>query len=341
MMINYHKNMSTLTIKESEEVPGPIEDSMEAEDIEAKKSRPSSQDEASTSYIQWSVDGAGRYFPCYTTVKKLPEGYYEPRFSDRSGYFFQKKDVNVDNLINLPIKENQEIIQDIATFWKREKTFEKYGYIQKRGILMYGLPGCGKSSILQLVAKNLIDEHKGIVINLPDSDSVSYYIDMAPEIIRVIEPNRPMVVIIEDVDNLVQGSKGLLTKVLNILDGVNQINKVVYIGTTNYPERLEERLANRPSRFDRRYKIGLPNKNVRKYYLEHKLFKEDLKQIDMKKWLKATEHMTLAHIKELIVSVIILGNDFNESVKRLNAMKKIPHSRHDTDSDVGFKKKEY
>jgi len=54
--------------------------------------------------------------------------------------------------------------------------------------------------------------------------------------------------------------------VLNLLDGVKQVDNIIYIATTNYPELLEERILNRPSRFDRRFHIGTPSAEVRKFY---------------------------------------------------------------------------
>jgi protein TonB len=59
------------------------------------------------------------------------------------------------------------------------------------------------------------------------------------------------------------------------------IEGVVYIATTNYPEKLQERITNRPSRFDRRYKVELPNEEIRRAYIQHKLNDDDLKNVDI------------------------------------------------------------
>jgi hypothetical protein len=68
---------------------------------------------------------------------------------------------------------------------------------------------------------------------------------------------------------------------LNILDGIGQMENTIYLATTNYPEKLKERILNRPSRFDRRYKIEKPDSNIRKFYFEKKLRDEDLKNINL------------------------------------------------------------
>ena len=78
--------------------------------------------------------------------------------------------------------------------------------------------------------------------------------------LREIEPDRKIILILEDIDNFINVDKALLTKLLQILDGSNKLDNIITIATTNYQEKLEERIANRPSRFDRRYEIGLPSK---------------------------------------------------------------------------------
>ena len=103
--------------------------------------------------------------------------------------------------------------------------------------------------------------------------------------------------------------------------GVKQINNVVYIGTTNYPEKLAERISSRPSRFDRRYQIDLPSSDIRKAYLENKLGKESK---DISDIVKKTEGMSLAHLKELVISVKIFGSSFKEAIEQLEGYKNRP-----------------
>ena len=85
---------------------------------------------------------------------------------------------------------------------------------------------------------------------------------------------------------------------------MNQLENIVYLATTNYPEQLEDRIINRPSRFDRRYEIGLPSYEVRLEYIKKKVLDDN---IDVEKWAKDTDDLSIAHIKELILSVLVYG----------------------------------
>ncbi len=292
--------------------------------------------EMDNSYKQWSVGENGQFIPCFSTVQKVPPGIYEMKMTHNLGFHIQKQSSLSDDIIELPMKETTEILEDFKKFWERADIFKKYGCTHKRGILLYGPPGNGKSYLIQVISRHLIKEKKGIVINLKDYENVELFLNYAGPVIRKIEKSTPIIVILEDVDNILEYSNSTLTKLLNMLDGLKQIDKVVYIATTNYIEKLQDRIANRPSRFDRKYHIGLPTAEVRRAYIENKLKPEDLKKIDIKDWVSKTKGLSIAHIKELVVSTIILGESFEESLKIMRNLSNKAHSRDDADQHIGF-----
>ena len=155
--------------------------------------------------------------------------------------------MNVDELYELPSAEIKSILEDIECFWERRSTYRDYNFVHKRGILLYGDPGCGKSGIIQLCIKHIIEKKNGIVINIKDEDEIRYFSEFITTI-KIIEPDRPLIVILEDIDSLAGEDRYSTTKLLNILDGIKQIENVVYIATTNYPEKLQERITNRPAK---------------------------------------------------------------------------------------------
>jgi SpoVK/Ycf46/Vps4 family AAA+-type ATPase len=289
------------------------------------------RDDAKKPYSQWSVVGDGSYAATVPTVSKLEPGLYEFQWNNQYNSFtFMKQSVNTDELYELPTEEIKEILADIKSFWNKAEEYKKYKLMHKRGILLYGEPGCGKSGIIQLCMKHIINDLSGIVINIKDEDSVKAYIDTIQRF-RQIEPNRPLIVIIEDIDSVAGESNYSNSMLLNILDGVKQIENVVYIATTNYPEKLAERITNRPSRFDRRYLVEPPSKEVRRAYLKNK--SEGL-PIDVEKWVKDTNGMSMSHIKELFISVVLLDIKYEDAISHLNGLKKSPRIK--KGGDIGF-----
>lgn len=287
-------------------------------------------------YCQWAVGQDGCYFPTFTSTDRVPAGVYEIHNDPHKGYFLQRqKNVLGDNLLELPIPEMQEIMMDLDNFWKMKDRFKKYKMVYKRGILLHGPPGNGKSYLMQNLINKIVNMD-GIVFSLNGENAVALFTFFA-QMFRQVEPNRPLIVIIEDIDNIVTAGQGLLSALLNILDGVNQIENVVYLATTNYPERLQDRIANRPSRFDRVYEIPTPNDEVREFFIRHKLHADDLKTLDMKNWVNKTEGLSLSHIKELIVSTMILGKDFDDVIEHFGEMKR-PKSSRSSAKSVGYNK---
>ena len=271
----------------------------------------------------WSNLKNEEFAPAYITVEQVPPGVYEIDYNNSIGsHTLKKQPFKTDELYHLPSPEIMDILKDIENFWTRADVYRKYNFVHKRGILMYGEPGCGKSGIIQILATMLM-ELNGIVINIKSQNDIDYFIEFIPTF-RKIEPNRPLVVILEDIDSLAGEDRYSTSQLLNILDGVKQIEGVVYIATTNYPEKLQERVTNRPSRFDRRYKIELPNEEIRRAYITNKLNSDDLAKIDIDEWVKRTGGMSLSHLKEVVVSVIVMGRTFEETMSSLEELKKAP-----------------
>jgi AAA+ superfamily predicted ATPase len=291
-------------------------------------------------YSQWLKRGPNIFIPTDNSITQqaLDPGVYNIRTQEGVGAYLFKKNLTLDELVDLPMEEGVKVIEGIDKFWKRKEKFAEYGYTYKRGVLLYGAPGNGKSCLINKLCKQLVEDLKGIVIYLSSGAELGLYYHFSSEILRIIEPDRKLIVVMEDIDGMI-AYKDNETTLLNILDGVNQLDNVVYIATTNYPESLSARILNRPSRFDLRIEVKAPTPECRRIYLEAKLKEHDLKEIDLNQWVEQTEGMSMAHLGELIKSVIIIGNDFDETIETLKGMKVLPCSADfdkDTKKNVGF-----
>lgn len=271
------------------------------------------------------------YFPADQTIDKLGAGQYSIEFSHNRGLYFVDKPINLDELLILPDSASEEIIENIKQFWDKEQMFRTLGFLWKRGVLLYGPAGSGKTSTLQLIIKEIVDRG-GIAVYVKQPKLTASGLEM----LRRIEPTRPVVVLVEDIDAIQQnyGEADLLA----MLDGDLQIDNVVFIATTNYPEKLDKRLVNRPSRFDIVRKIGMPTAEARAVYLaaRNKRLIEDEEEFE--KWVEQTDGFSIAHLKELIVSVEALDASFDETIARLRIMMETtPDSEDDEEkSTIGF-----
>jgi SpoVK/Ycf46/Vps4 family AAA+-type ATPase len=288
---------------------------------------------AAQGMCQFSSNDGTRFFPASHTSPTLKPGIYEIYCCSTRGIYFQKIDVKTDDLIRFPETNSEKVIEEIKTFWDREEFFRKYDLSYKRGIILWGPAGSGKSCTIKLVSQDVV-ERGGVVFKFTTPNLFCEGV----RIFREIQPDTPIVVLMEDLDSTVDCYSE--SEVLNILDGVDQIDKVVYLATTNYPERLGGRILNRPSRFDRRHKMGHPMKKSRKVYFEHLIDEETREQfnIDIDQWVSDTKKMSVAHLKELFTSVCILGNSYEEAVKILRTMvEEKPKSSEDEMASFGFR----
>lgn len=259
----------------------------------------------------WAVAGDG-YFPCEETVQELPPAHYTIE-QCQTGVFFKLHNLKIDNLLELPDSASEKVIAEIQKFWTLEQHFREYGFLWKRGILLWGPPGSGKTSTVQIVTQRII-KNGGIAVSIynPRLSAVGMYL------LRKIEPKRPVVAIIEDIDAIINNFGE--SEMLALLDGEQQVDNVVYIATTNYPERLDPRFVNRPSRFDTIQKIGMPSTAAREVYLKAK--SKILSENDriLEQWVEDTGGFSVAHLKELIISVEVFDVPYKDAIARLRTM---------------------
>ena len=121
-----------------------------------------------TKLIQWATNGTS-YYPSAKTTDQLPPGCY-CIFDGPNGIFFNINPINVDDLIIIPDSKTQQIVDDIKQFWQKEQMFRSLGFLWKRGILLHGPAGSGKTSTIQLLIKQLI-KLNGICIHANDPDT--------------------------------------------------------------------------------------------------------------------------------------------------------------------------
>ena len=158
--------------------------------------------------------------------------------------------------------------------------------------------------------------------------------------LRAVEPLRHIMCIFEDIDAICREHGE--SRLLSLFDGENQIDKAVMVASTNYPERLDKRIKNRPRRFDRMCFIGMPSDSNRKIYFKKKLLQEDLEKYSLKKWIDSSKGFSYAAMADLIISVACIKNGFTHSVNQLKNLMKdtLSDDYYKKNNSLGFDKKE-
>jgi len=277
---------------------------------------------------QWAKVGDDAFMPVGECFRSLPAGLYDFHMTT-SGPVFDKRQINVDTLINFPDSLSESVLNEIDKFWTAKDAFLKYGFLQRRGYMLYGPQGSGKSCLVQQIVKGIIDKNGLAFLGNNNPDAFGNILNT----LRIIEPDRPIVCLFEDIDAIIQRHGE--SELLSLLDGEIQISNVLNIATTNYPEKLDPRIVARPRRFDRIIKIDMPESRIRKIYFEHKLLDTAPEEID--RWVEATVGFSFAALADLVISVKCLGNNFEDTVDTLKRLQTRKVSSKDFDPvTVGF-----
>jgi uncharacterized protein YehS (DUF1456 family) len=277
-------------------------------------------------FTQWTNSGPGVFTAIPPSFPKLVPGVYTVD-SVRGKIMYHRKEINIDDLLQFPDSQSDKILTEITSFWKKGKVFKKYGFLHRRGYLLWGPQGSGKTCIVQMIVADIV--RSGGIVFICDHPNM---LELALSEFRTIERDRPVVCLFEDIDAIV--NKYGEDVLLSLLDGETQINRVLNLATTNYPEKLDKRIVARPRRFDRRLKIGMPSDEVRRVYFQKKLKISD-DEIDT--WVKSTDKFSFASCAELVISVKCLGIDFDESISILRKLMGEKESSEDDRECIGFK----
>lgn len=313
-----------------EHVGSAVEDLPRSHAIQQDIAPSSDMGQSSTGTVSaWAVNGE-RYWGISHSLDRLPPDCYRGGMSESVGVYLERQPIRTDSLLTLPDSKSEAIIAEITHFTTLRAEFDKRGLLYKRGVLLWGPPGSGKTSTLHLLMWLIVDRLGGIALLIDHP----YVASEALKLVRRLEPERQVIGIIEDIDGLIHNHGVELY--LSLLDGESQVNNVIYVATTNYPERLDKRFVDRPSRFDSVEYVGMPSDDARRTYLRHK--EPDLPDAMIAEMVEVTAGLSIAHLREMIVLTQCFGRTIAEAAMRLNATRhRPPHSEKSPDrAQTGF-----
>jgi len=186
--------------------------------------------------------------------------------------------------------------------WSRELL--EAGQHLKRGLLLHGPPGTGKTHTIRYLTGRLTSS----TIILLTGRSIRF-IDQAAALARRLQPS---MVVLEDVDlvatdrDFTQDGNPLLFSLLDAMDGVGTDADVTFALTTNRADILETALADRPGRVDLAIEIPRPDGQCRLRLLQ--VYARDLAvDANLNEVVADSEGVTASFIKELIRRAVLVS----------------------------------
>ena len=197
----------------------------------------------------------------------------------------------------------------------------------KRGVLLHGAPGTGKTHTIRYLLGKLTGSTVVII-----SGNALELIAQACSVARALQPS---VVVIEDVDLIAEergpgmGQHPLLFQLLNEMDGLGSDIDVTFLLTTNRADMLEEALAARPGRVDHAAELPVPDADARRRLIELYRGSLILDLADPEIAISRTEGVTASFLKELLRRAALVA------AERTAAAGAAGGALHVTDADMG------
>lgn len=163
----------------------------------------------------------------------------------------------------------QEIKESVELPLTNPELFQEMGIKPPKGVILYGLPGTGKT----LLAKAVANSTSATFLRIVGSELIQKYLGDGPKLVRemfkVAEAHAPSIIFIDEIDAIGQrrydtdssGEKEIqrtMLELLNQLDGFDTRDDIKVVMATNKIEVLDSALI-RPGRIDRKIYFGMPD----------------------------------------------------------------------------------
>lgn len=229
----------------------------------------------------------------------------------------------------------RDIFRSIDEFFKEDGHFFKdYGLPYKRGILLYGAPGNGKTTLV----KSITGSTKAPVVYWQITEFTGSH--SIQEVFGIVTRLAPAILVIEDIDSMPEYTRSVF---LNTLDGAQSREGLFIIGTTNYPEKIDPALINRAGRFDRAYEIPSPTEKVRQSYLTKLDIKGIFSDVQVKEMANLSKGLSMSQLNELYMSVALNWHydgklDYEKRIEELTKQAKRTNKNkwENDESSIGF-----
>jgi len=224
--------------------------------------------------------------------------------------FLERPAVGRDQIV-LPDEVLENIERQVLGVGRHSGRLLASGQHLKRGILLHGAPGTGKTHTVRY----LLGQLPGVTVIVISGRALGR-IREACSVARTLQP---AIIVVEDVDLIAEqrearpGEHPLLFQLLNEMDGLNSAADVTFLLTTNRADLLEPALAARPGRVDLAAELPLPDAGARRRLI--RLYQGNL-VLDLAKdgsLVKRTEGVTAAFLKELLRKAALLSCEEDEA----------------------------
>lgn len=228
-------------------------------------------------------------------------------------HFLKRQGIDDDEII-LEDEVRSLIERNVIDFHRRRDRLVALGVPRKRGLLLYGPPGNGKTYTCKYLA--------GCLEDATTIFAAGTALVQIRTIFNVARLFQPALIVLEDID-LVYSDRQInpyspqLGSLMDELDGAADADNLIVMLTTNSIERVESAIKDRPGRVSQCIEVPNPGSKLRKLYLKSLLDEFQDEKLDYEELVKLTDGASHAFIKEFVYRSIQIASARDASEERL------------------------
>merc|ERR1712003_105901 len=212
----------------------------------------------------------------------------------------------------------QEIKEAVELPLAHPELYEEVGIKPPKGVILYGVPGTGKT----LLAKAVANQTSATFLRVVGSELIQKYLGDGPKLVRemfrVAQEHAPSIIFIDEIDAVATkrydttsgGEKEIqrtMLELLNQLDGFDDRGDVKVIMATNRMESLDPAMI-RPGRIDRKIEFPLPDEKTKRRIIKIHTGKMSLSEdVDLEEFVVAKDDLSGADIKAVCTEAGMLA----------------------------------
>lgn len=264
------------------------------------------------------------------------------RIKDKKGFIFHKQDAIVEQVVTLvpglyKIYDSGGMFQKIFTFdpielkdslikfksgaigtimektdnffsTKTTRAYMDMGIAQKMGILLYGPAGTGKTCTAQLIMLEIVRKYNAICLDATGQSI--HLIKEFTEKVRSVQDN-PIIVFVDEAERVLRGEED---EYITFLDGTDSVSNFIFLGCTNFINRVPKRIRERRSRMKYVVEIKSLPLEVYREYINSKLPSISTKTLEKFAYLAMDGGLTIDELKHAVIDYHIEGVSIEEAI---------------------------
>jgi len=245
------------------------------------------------------------------------------------------KDSILEEFVN-----TRKIEEVVSCFFNNLHLYKEFGIeIPKRGVLLYGPAGTGKSTAISKCIEEYSKDEKTAIIVWHSAKMEAYEVKDFISTFQYIGVEK-LILVIEDLGGIENENTRIASdqSLLSLLDNQEKTFTlpIMIIATTNFPENFASNLTNRAGRFDDKIEVGYPDAAARQSLL--KFFAKDYATPEALEFVAGTKCQRLppSQLRESYIRCRLQSKTLLQSLKEMVGEAELYDKAFSKKSGVGF-----